>query len=205
MHYVSVENTSSKNTKSNVKVNAKISEYILLCRLKRKSRSLPLFNVWRECKEVIYTKLCWQSLYFYSVRYFEGEEKRGVRNYFFFPRHHLATYLRSRINPPNPMKTGFYRCNAESILCIIAPTCQLWSMQVKHFLREIIPLHFVFICLSFIKGLIISWSLTCQTKAYLYFSVKKQCICVPRAPLVLRIGLCPAQMERQIGVQLCSR
>lgn len=36
VYYIRVENTSSKNTESNVKVNAKISEYILLCRLKKK-------------------------------------------------------------------------------------------------------------------------------------------------------------------------
>lgn len=69
-NYISVENTSSKNTESAVKMNVKFLEYILLCRpKKKKSRSQSLFNVWRKCEKSIH-------FYFYLVRYFGREVKK---------------------------------------------------------------------------------------------------------------------------------
>lgn len=153
---------------------------------KKKSRSQPLlFNVWRKCEKSIH-------FYFYLIRYFGREEKKRSKKFFSFSRHCLTTYLRFLSNTLNPMEMEFYHYKAGSIWHVIAPGC----CSVKHFFRKTVPVYFALTPFSFMKGLIISWSLNLPNQVLIVCFSDKHCMCPAKGSFCTN--------GETVGSQFCS-
>ena len=90
------------------------------------------------------------------------------------------------------MEMEFYHYKAGSIWRVIAPGC----CSVKHFFRKTVPVYFALTPFSFMKGLIISWSLNLPNQVLIVCFSDKHCMCPAKGSFCTNGEI--------VGSQFCS-